>query len=106
MLRSWVRVPPVSLFAADAATNDATPVVMISFIIPAHNEEALLGRTLAALHAAAGKVGDPYEIVVVNDGSTDGTGEIAVKQAARVVLVNHRQISATRNAGASAAMGD
>src|SRR5262245_46006339 len=79
---------------------------MISFIIPAHNEEALLGRTLAAAHAAARELGRPYEIVVANDASTDRTGEIAAAQGARVVAVNRRQIAATRNAGAAAATGD
>jgi len=79
---------------------------MISFIVPAHNEEALLGRTLAALNESARKVGEPYEIVVSNDASTDRTGEIAVEHGARVVSVNHRQIAATRNAGATAATGE
>jgi glycosyltransferase involved in cell wall biosynthesis len=79
---------------------------MNSFIIPAHNEEALLGRTLTAIHESARKVGEPYEIVVSNDASMDRTGEIALEHGARVVSVNHRQIAATRNAGAAAAAGD
>src|SRR5688500_11536833 len=37
------------------------PPSVISFIIPAHNEEALLGRTLAALHRWAPATGEPYE---------------------------------------------
>ena len=41
---------------------------MISFIIPAHNEEALIGRTLSAVNAAAEVLGEPYEVVVANDG--------------------------------------
>jgi glycosyltransferase involved in cell wall biosynthesis len=79
---------------------------MISFIIPAHNEEALLGRTLTALDEAAQKVGEPYEIVVSSDASTDRTDEIALSHGARVVSVAHRQIAATRNAGAAAATGE
>src|SRR5262245_50292842 len=79
---------------------------MISFVVPAHNEEALIGRTLSAIHESALNVGEPYEIVVANDASTDRTGQIALEQAARVIPVNHRQIAATRNAGAAAAMGD
>ena len=79
---------------------------MISFIIPAHNEEALLGSTLAAIHDSARAVGVDYEIVVASDASTDRTEEIAREHGARVVTVNHRQISATRNAGAHAAAGD
>jgi glycosyltransferase involved in cell wall biosynthesis len=79
---------------------------MISFIVPAHNEQACLGRTLQAIHESARAVGQPYEIVVSNDASTDGTGEIAQQNNARVVSVNHRQIAATRNSGGSAATGD
>jgi glycosyltransferase involved in cell wall biosynthesis len=80
--------------------------VVISFIIPAHNEEALLGRTLLALHESARALGEPYEIIVANDASTDRTGAIALEHGARVVAVNRRQIAATRNAGARAATGE
>jgi glycosyltransferase involved in cell wall biosynthesis len=81
-------------------------LAVISFVIPAHNEEALIGRTLAALHQAAGAVGGPYEVIVANDGSTDRTGEIAREQRAKVLDINHRQIARARNAGAAAATGD
>jgi glycosyltransferase involved in cell wall biosynthesis len=80
--------------------------VVISFVMPAHNEEELLGRTLAGVHASAAPLGEPYEVIVVNDGSTDHTGAIARERGARVVEVAHRQIAATRNAGARAAAGD
>jgi glycosyltransferase involved in cell wall biosynthesis len=79
---------------------------MISFIIPAHNEEALLGRTLGALSAAANAVGEPFEVFVANDGSTDRTGEVAREQGAAVVDIDRRQIAAARNAGARAASGE
>ena len=79
---------------------------MISFIVPAHNEEALLDRTLSALRESVSALGEPYEIVVVDDASTDRTGEIALEHGDRVISVSHRQIAATRNAGAAAATGD
>ena len=79
---------------------------MISFIVPAHNEELLLGPTLRAIHAAARALGEPYELVVADDASTDGTALVAGREGARVCRVAHRQISATRNAGARAASGD
>ena len=79
---------------------------MISFIVPAHNEQASLGRTLEAIHKAARAIGQPYEIIVVDDASTDATPEIAAQNNVRVVSVNHRQIAATRNAGARAAQGE
>ena len=79
---------------------------MISFIVPAHNEQSCLPRTLQAIHESARAVGKPYEIIVVDDASTDATTEIARQYNARVVGVNHRQISATRNSGARAATGE
>jgi cellulose synthase/poly-beta-1,6-N-acetylglucosamine synthase-like glycosyltransferase len=79
---------------------------VISFVVPAHNEELLLGRTLAAIHAAARRVGRPYEVIVADDDSTDRTAAVAVEHGARVVAVRHRQIAATRNAGARSAIGD
>jgi glycosyltransferase involved in cell wall biosynthesis len=79
---------------------------MISFIIPAYNEQALLGGTLSALHESMLALGEPYEVIVVDDASTDGTAEIGREHAARVISVNHRQIAATRNAGAAAAAGE
>ena len=79
---------------------------MISFIIPAHNEQAGIGRTLEAIHEAARAAGQPYEIMVVDDASTDATAEIARQHGATLLPVNHRQIAATRNSGGRAAHGD
>ena len=79
---------------------------MISFVIPAHNEAELIGRTLSALHEAVRAAGEAYEVIVVDDSSTDGTGAIAQDHGAGVVTVCFRQIAATRNAGARVATGD
>jgi len=79
---------------------------MISFVIPAHNEEALLGRTLASVFDAARVCGRDFEVIVVDDASTDRTSDIATAAGAKVVNVDRRQISAVRNAGARAARGD
>ena len=79
---------------------------MISFVVPAYNEENYLAPTLAAIHEAARAVGEPYEIVVANDGSTDETAAVAEAGGARVVGVQKRQIAGTRNAGAQAAQGE
>lgn len=79
---------------------------MISFIIPAYNEEALIGATIDALHAAGRASGEAYEIIVADDASTDRTTDVARERGATVVKVNKRQIAAVRNAGAAAARGD
>jgi glycosyltransferase involved in cell wall biosynthesis len=80
--------------------------VKISFVIPAHNEETLIGQSIRSVVESAEAVGCAvYEVIVVDDASTDRTAEIAASFGVRVVSVNHRQISATRNAGAKAARG-
>jgi len=79
---------------------------MISFIVPAYNEERLLGATLDALHVAGRVLDEPYELVVVDDGSTDRTAVIAQDHGAMLVSVAHRQIAATRNSGARRANGE
>jgi glycosyltransferase involved in cell wall biosynthesis len=79
---------------------------MISFIIPAHNEEKLLPNALQSIHTAAKSEGTPYEIIVVSDASTDRTAEVAAANGARVIPAQLRKISAVRNAGARQARGD
>jgi len=79
---------------------------MISFIVPAHNEEAVLGETLRCINQAAANADRPFELIVVDDASTDRTAEIAREHEAQVVAVALRNIAAVRNAGARAATGD
>jgi glycosyltransferase involved in cell wall biosynthesis len=78
----------------------------LSFIIPAYNEAPLLGATLRAIGSAADALGLTFELVVVDDASTDGTAEVARQHGARVIGVAFRQIAATRNAGARCAAGE
>ena len=78
---------------------------MISFIVPAHNEEVWIGRCISAIRSALESIDEPYEIIVVDDASSDATASIARQQGAQVIRVEHRQISATRNAGARQAHG-
>jgi glycosyltransferase involved in cell wall biosynthesis len=63
---------------------------MISVIIPALNEEIAIGATIAGVSGvltAANLV--PFEIVIVDDGSTDRTGAIAAAAGAKVVRHPH-----------------
>ena len=78
----------------------------LSIIIPAHDEEALLGATIDALHTAARATGEDYEIVVVDDSSTDATADVARAHGARVIRADVHQIAGARNAGARASQGD
>jgi glycosyltransferase involved in cell wall biosynthesis len=79
---------------------------MISFIVPAYNEEAWVGRCICAIHIAMESIGQLHEVIIVDDSSTDGTVSVAEQNGARVIRVKHRQISATRNAGARQASGE
>ena len=79
---------------------------MLSFIVPAHDEEADVGATVRSIVSAAQACGAAHEVVVVDDASTDRTAERAAAAGARVVHVEVRHIAAARNAGAKAALGD
>ncbi len=79
---------------------------MISFIVPAYNEEHELSYTLAAIRETVSGATQPYEIIVVDDASTDATPKIASDAGAKVIAIARRQIAASRNAGARAAQGE
>jgi len=83
--------------------------VKISIVIPAFNEERLLGESLAQIKAAAGAFaarGWPVELIVCDNNSTDRTAEIARAAGATVVFEPVNQIARARNSGAAAATGD
>ena len=79
---------------------------MLSFIVPAHDEEASIAATVRAIRAAALAVEAPFEIIVVDDASSDRTAALATAEGAQVCRIECRQIAAARNAGARAACGD
>jgi len=81
----------------------------ISIIIPAFNEERLLGETLRQVRLATGSLverGWDFEVIVCDNNSTDRTAEIARSAGARVVFEPVNQIARARNCGAAAATGD
>lgn len=78
---------------------------MLSFIVPAFNEEWELPGSLEAIRSAAEEAGQAFEIIVVDDSSTDRTAEIAREHGAHVVSIHSRHIAAARNAGAKVSSG-
>ena len=77
----------------------------ISIIIAAYNCEGYIERCLNSLVL---QIGADLDIVVVNDGSTDGTGKVLEKyrDRVRVKTTENRGSSAARNAGIELAQGD
>ena len=73
--------------------------------MPAHNEEQLLGRGLAAIDAAIQISGSTAEVIVVANRCTDGTEAIAQANGAIVVSDASRTIAAIRNVGVAASIG-
>jgi glycosyltransferase involved in cell wall biosynthesis len=69
----------------------------LSIVIPVYNEEASLEPLVEELRAALDPIGKSYEIVVVDDGSTDETASIAARLAERDRRV--RVVVHTRNRG-------
>jgi glycosyltransferase involved in cell wall biosynthesis len=77
--------------------------VRVSIVIPALNEEDSIGRVLDQI---------PFdrlpetEVIVVDNGSHDGTAEVAVKRGARVVFEPHKGYGVATRRGLSEAKGD
>ncbi len=86
--------------ATDAATA-GPPGPEVSLVIPVFNEIECLPALVGEIHAALDPIGVPYEVVLVDDGSSDGSAEWLDRAAAsdpRLVVVHF-----VRNAGQSAA---
>jgi glycosyltransferase involved in cell wall biosynthesis len=83
--------------------------MLISVIVPAFNEERLLGESLRQVQAALAafaRRGWPTELIVCDNNSTDRTAEVARAAGANVIFEPINQIGRARNRGASAATGD
>lgn len=79
--------------------DDSRPDGTVSFIVPAFNEERYLPACLASIRAQRGE----FEIIVVDNNSTDGTAAIALQWTEKVTFCRTPGIAAARNCGASSA---
>lgn len=77
----------------------------VSLIIPAYNEANCISQAVAEADLALAELGGDYEIVVIDDGSSDGTAEVvatAARDRPRVRLLRH---PANRGYGAALRKG-
>ena len=77
----------------------------MSFIIPAQNEELLLPNTLDSIHNAT-KQQLTYEVILINNASTDNTASIAASKGARVINQETGTIGSLRNTGVKNSLGE
>src|SRR4051812_49228619 len=93
--------------SAFRSERGASPPCTVSIIIPAYNARSFIER---ALQSAFAQEIQNAEIIVVDDGSTDGTRELVAGYAGRGVrLICHQQragASAARNTGIAIARGE
>lgn len=75
---------------------------MISLVIPVHNEEGNIEPLYQEIKGVMDSLGEEYEIIYVNDGSTDGSGEILRRIKAQDPRV--RVLEMDRNRGEAAAL--
>jgi glycosyltransferase involved in cell wall biosynthesis len=105
---------PMSIGNSAASTDERRPVGhRLSIVVPMYNEIDNVVPLLDGVHDALSGYGHPWELIVVDDGSRDGTGA-ALERAAQVrgahvrvirLLRNFRQTAAMQ-AGIDAARGD
>jgi glycosyltransferase involved in cell wall biosynthesis len=79
--------------------------VVLSFLIPCLNEAATIRAVISDCQIGGDSLGEPYEIIVADNGSTDGSKELAAASGARVVSVARRGYGAALIAGIDAARG-
>jgi glycosyltransferase involved in cell wall biosynthesis len=83
------------------STPDATSP-LVSVVIPCYNSSRFLGE---AIESVLLQTYSRIEIIVVDDGSTDGTAQIARSYPVRYIYQENRGISAARNTGIAHAQG-
>lgn len=99
----WIRSAGREGFLPSLGASRPAPTRMISVIIPAHNEAKYLRRTLQALQR---QNYGWFEVIVVANGCTDGTPELARSHCHRLIVLSQKNLGVSRNLGARMAKGE
>jgi glycosyltransferase involved in cell wall biosynthesis len=81
-----------------------TDQIRFSIVVPAYNEAAYLGPTLQSLQRQ--DYPGAYEVIVVDNNSTDATASVAASYGVRVLSESEQGVCAARQRGSAAAVGD
>lgn len=91
------------IYSGDLYQFRTRPWPLVSIVVCCYNAASTLEECLRSL----GRLGYPnFEVIVVNDGSTDRTGEIAGRHPFRLITVPNGGLSRARNLGIDAARGE
>ena len=106
LIDGWLNAPGIRFY--ERRIDKPTENVKVSVVVPVYNAEKYLERCLDSLRKQTLK---DIEIICVNDGSTDGSGEILAEYAAhdkrfKVITQENQYIGAARNRGIEAARGE
>ena len=80
-------------YPPDRAVSNSPAPVSISVFFPCYNEQENIGRCVERAFGVLEKLNADFEVIIVDDGSADGTGRIAdeiARQDSRVKVVHHR----------------
>jgi glycosyltransferase involved in cell wall biosynthesis len=91
--------------AADLATAGDLDGLEVSVVMPCLNEALTVGRCVDKALASLERMGVRGEVIVADNGSSDGSPEIARNRGARVVNVQRRGYGSALQAGIEAARG-
>ncbi len=103
--RNWpVQATAIAALVEDRAGGGRMSAADVSVIMPAYNTEQYIGEAIASVLESADRL---LELIVVDDGSTDGTAAIAESfgEPVRVIRQENRGPSAARNVAMAAARG-
>src|SRR5919198_86362 len=92
--------------AKPVATEEARPTCRVSVVIPCLDEASTIAECVTAARAVLADSALPGEVIVVDNGSTDGSGDLARAAGALVVEEPRRGYGSAYLAGLAVARGD